>query len=101
MGVGKGSGSAVRFALKTMLHDTRFDCRVMSSVDDNVLPHADAVLLCVFDGRAWTQGLKRFVSNGGKVVVVAETEEKRRIAEKFAGATVVDSYGRVVDELLK
>ncbi|MBO4448948.1 MAG: hypothetical protein J5807_05635, partial [Kiritimatiellae bacterium] len=95
MGVGKGSSSAVRFALKTLLHDRRFDCRVMSRLDNNELPHADAVVLCVFDKKCWTPALERFAANGGKVIVVADTEGKRALATKFAGATAVHSFDEV------
>ena len=95
MGVGKGSSSAVRFALKTLLHDRRFDCSVMSRLDHNVLPHADAVVLCLFDGDSWTPALERFAANGGKVIVVADTEGKRALATKFAGATAVHSFDEV------
>ena len=101
MGYMKGMGEAVRFALKTLLHDRRFDCRFGSYMDDNALPHADAVVMCLFGKDSWTPALRTFAANGGKVVFVAETEAKRVIAAQFEGATVVDSYDKVVDALLK
>ena len=45
--------------------------------------------------------LRQFVANGGRIVVVADTDAKHALAEKIAGATVVDSYAKVVDALLK
>lgn len=96
-----GKRDAVSFVLKTLLHDSRFDCRISDAIDGNVLPHADAVVLCLFDANSWTPALERFAANGGKVIVVADTEGKRALATKFAGATLVDSYERVTDELLK
>ena len=44
--------------------------------------------------------LRQFVANGGRLVVVADTDAKRARAEKITGATVVDSYAKVVDALL-
>ena len=101
MGYMKGMNAAVRFVLKTLLHDRRFDCKIANTMDNNALENADAVVMCLFDKTSWTPKLKRFAANGGKVVFVAETPEKRKIAAKFEGARVVDSYGKVVSELLR
>ena len=101
MGFRKGMNEAVKFVLKTLLHDRRFDCKIANTMDNNALENADAVVMCLFDKTSWTPELKRFAANGGKVVFVAETPEKRKIAAKFEGARVVDSYGKVVSELLR
>ena len=99
MGYREGMNAAVRFFIGTLLRDRRFDCRVVNAMDLNELPHADAVLLCLFDKNSWTPEMKAFVEGGGRVVVVAETERKREIAAKFDGATVVKSYGEAVEAL--
>ena len=99
MGYMKGMNAAVRFVLKTLLHDRRFDCRIGSVMDHNALPHADAVVMCLFGKNSWTPPLRAFAANGGKVIFVAETEEKRALAATFEGATVVDSYDKVIGEL--
>lgn len=101
MGFRAGMNEAVKFVLKTLLHDRRFDCTVVNTMDNNALAHTDVVVMCLFDKTSWTPELKRFAENGGKVVFVAETPGKRKIAAKFEGATVVDSYSKVVAELLK
>ena len=101
MGFRKGMNEAVKFVLKTLLHDRRFDCKIANTMDNNALENADAVVMCLFDKTSWTPELKRFAANGGKVVFVAETPEKRKIAAKFEGARVVDSYAKVVAELLR
>ena len=101
LGYRKGMNDAVKFYVKTILEDRRFDSRPLSSMNNNELAHADAVVLCLFDKNSWTPKLKEFVKRGGKVVVVAETEKKQTIAQKFDGAAVVDSYDKVAAELLK
>ena len=40
-----------------------------------------------------------FAANGGKVVFVADTAEKRRVAAEFDGAIVVESCDKVIDVL--
>ena len=99
MGYVEGMNAATRFVLKTLLHDRRFDCRLGSVMDNNALAHVDAVVMCLFGKNSWTPALRAFAANGGKVVFVAETGEKRAIAAKFKGATVVDSYDKVIGEL--
>ena len=99
MGYREGMDAAVRFFIKSFLRDRRFDCRIGSVMDHNALPHADAVVMCLFGKNSWTPPLRAFAANGGKVIFVAETEEKRALAATFEGATVVDSYDKVIGEL--
>ena len=75
--------------------------RFASSVDANDLPHLDANVVPAPEASDDSPALRRFVANGGRIVVVADTDAKRRLAEKIAGAVVVDSYGAVVDALLR
>lgn len=98
-GSGSDADAAVRFVLKKLLHDVRFDCRIVGNLDNNELPHSEAVVMCRFGRDSLTPELKAFAARGGKVVFVADTEEKRRLAAAFDGATVVDSYDKIMDVL--
>lgn len=99
MGYGDGMNEAIRFALKNLLHDKRFDCRILNNVDNNELPHTDVVVMCNFNGKSWTPALKEFSASGGKVVFVADTDAKRYAVEKFDGAIVVESYEKVIQAI--
>ena len=88
------------FYFGTLLRDRRFDVRSASSIDSNDLPHLDAIVIPVPEKEDDSPRLRQFVANGGRLVVVADTDAKRARAEKIAGATVVDSYAKVVDALL-
>ena len=93
---------AVKFLLSHLTGNARYDVRVVNSENDsNFLPHADIVLVCVFDEYSWTPARRRFVEKGGRVIFVADTEGKRRISSKFKGAEVVESYEAAVKELEK
>jgi glutamine amidotransferase-like uncharacterized protein len=95
-GCGDGMNEAVRFVLKDLLHDARFDCRIICEMDNNWLSHADVAVMCDFDAKSWTPALRAFAASGGKVVFVADTDAKRRTAEKFDGAVVLDSWEKVM-----
>lgn len=45
--------------------------------------------------------LERFVSRGGRVVVVADTPAERSAAKTVKGAVVLESYNGVVDAIMK
>ena len=92
--------SAAEFYFGTLLRDRRFDVRFGSSIDANDLPHLDAVVIPAPEKKDDSPRLREFVANGGRIVVVADTDAKRALAEKIAGATIVDSYVKVVDALL-
>ena len=92
---------AAEFYFGTLLRDRRFDLRSGSDIDANDLPHLDAVVISAPDKDDDSPCLRQFAANGGRIVVVADTDAKRALAEKIAGATVVDSYAKVVDALLK
>ena len=93
--------SAAEFYFGTLLRDRRFDVRFGSSIDANDLPHLDAVVIPAPEAGDDSPILRQFVANGGRIVVVADTDAKRARAKKIAGAVVVDSYAKVVDALLK
>ena len=92
---------AAEFYFRTLLRDRRFDVRAASSIDSNDLPHLDAIVIPAPKKDDDSPRLRQFVANGGRIVVVADTDAKRALAEKIDGATVVDSYAKVVDALLK
>ena len=93
--------SAAEFYFGTLLRDRRFDVRFGSSIDANDLPHLDAVVIPAPEAGDDSPILRQFAANGGRIVVVADTDAKRARAEKIAGAVVVDSYAKVVDALLQ
>ena len=93
--------TAAEFYFRTLLRDRRFDVRAASSIDSNDLPHLDAIVIPAPKKGDDSPSLRQFVANGGRIVVVADTDAKRALAEKIDGATVVDSYAKVVDALLK
>ncbi len=93
--------SAAEFYFGTLLRDRRFDVRFGSSIDANDLPHLDAVVIPVPEAGDDSPNLRQFAANGGRIVVVADTDAKRARAGKIAGAVVVDSYAKVVDALLQ
>jgi hypothetical protein len=45
--------------------------------------------------------MEYFISRGGRVVIVADTEAERQAAKKVKGALILDSYDGVVDAILK
>ena len=45
--------------------------------------------------------MEYFISRGGRVVIVADTEAERQAAKKVKGALMLDSYDGVVDAILK
>ena len=98
--VAKDKKSA-EFYFGTLLRDRRFDVRSASSIDANDIPHLDAIVIPSPGKDDDSPRLRQFVANGGRLVVVADTDAKRARAAKIAGATVVDSYAKVVDALLK
>ena len=74
--------------------------RAASSIDANDLPHLDAIVIPAPKKGDDSPSLHQFVANGGRIVVVADTDAKRALAKKIVGATVVDTYAKVVDALL-
>ena len=97
--VAKDKKSA-EFYFGTLLRDRRFDVRAASSIDANDIPHLDAIVIPAPEKDDNSPRLRQFVANGGRIVVVADTDAKRALAEKITGAVVVDSYAKVVNALL-
>ena len=94
---------AAEFYLGTLLRDRRFDASAGSHLDADMLPHLDAVVIpAPLQGEDdATSSLGAFIAKGGRVVIVAGTEDDRKQAASIPGATVVDAYGEVLDALLR
>lgn len=99
MGFRKGMNDAVKFVLKKLLRDRRFDCRIANISDPNEFAHSDVVVMCLFSRADWNSRLKRFVERGGKLILVADTDKKRKDAVLFTGAKVVADYDEALAEL--
>ena len=91
--------ASAEFLFNTLNRDSRF-C-VWPGKDMNDLPHVEAVVLTRKATDVEARALNRYIVRGGRVVIVADTEKKREAAQKIQDAVVVDSYDKVVEELLK
>ena len=88
------------FLVKNLMHDQRFDLRV-GDVTDSVLEHVDVVLLLSPEKTGYGSALQAFVKNGGHVIALANTPERKKLVAKYKpGAKIVDSYEAVVAELV-
>ena len=87
------------FLFKTLNRDSRF--YVWAGKDLDNLTHVDAVVLTGEIGKTDVKKLKPFMRRGGRVVVVADTPERRKAAENLNGAVAIDSYSILVDAILE
>ena len=90
--------ASVEFLFGTLERDSRF--YVWSGKGLESLSHMDAVVLTDKVTKEDIKTLEYSIARGVKVVVVADTKEKRKAAENFKNAVVVDSYSKVVDAIL-
>ena len=90
--------ASAEFLFNTLNRDSRF--YVWAGKDLNDLPHIEAVVLTDKTNDTEAKLLSRFITRGGRVVIVADKPEKIKAAEKLKGAVVVKSYGEVVEALL-
>ena len=93
------SAAAGAFFCDKLICDSRFDTRSNSSLEKNLLPHLDAIVFASFDADDLSADVRRFIERGGRVVLVADTPKKRKIASSLKGATVVDSFDKVIPAL--
>ncbi len=91
--------ASAEFLVDTLSRDSRFFLWAGSEHGD--LPHVDAVVLTGKVKKKDAVKFARHVARGLRVVVVADTDEKRTAAKRIDGAVVVDSYDKVVDAILK
>lgn len=94
--------SAAELYLGTLLRDRRLDVRGGSHLYADMLPHLDVVVLpsALEEEDEAIAFLGGFVARGGRVVVVADTEKKRKLSEKIPGAIAVASYDGVMGAIL-
>lgn len=90
--------ASAEFLFNTLYKDSRFYVWPGKSLED--LSHVDVIVMTgvISDGDAKT--LKAYISRGGKVVAVADTDAKRKAAEKVQGVKVVDSYTNLTSAIL-
>ena len=80
-----------------ILRDRRFDVRIQ--FDENDYPYVDAIVLTTVSKGDNSPAMRQFIANGGQLIVVAKTKEERAIAEKISGATILDSYDKMLEIL--
>lgn len=91
---------AARFFLEDLSPDTRFDAQLcIYSVDLDILPHADVVVLPAPKKSDATAEVDEFIRRGGTVVALANTPEKRKNAAAIPGATAAGSWDEVLEIL--
>ena len=72
----------------------RFDVR--TKFDENDYPHVDVIVLASVVKEDDSPAFRQFIANGGQLIAVAKTKAERATAEKISGATIVDSYDKVL-----
>ena len=82
---------SAEYFIKTALHDGTVDFHIGPRLDCNMLPHVDAVILPCITKEDVKDGLKSYIARGGKVVVVADTPARGRLAAELPGATLAGS----------
>ncbi|MBR4172399.1 MAG: hypothetical protein IKR48_12170 [Kiritimatiellae bacterium] len=90
-----------QFYMDKLLTDRRFDLSYGKEMDDNLLPHTDVVVLSSPSKTDLTKGLRDFLSNGGRVVILADTKEKEDLANTLEGTTIVRSLDEIIPAILK
>ena len=82
------------FYYDKILRDRRFDVR--TKFDENDYPHVDVIVLGSVVKDDDSPAFRQFIANGGQLIAVAKTKTERATAEKISGATIVDSYDKVL-----
>ena len=90
--------ASAEFLFGTLLRDRRF--HVWPGKDGGALAHLDAVVLTDKTNAEEAKKMNAFIARGGRVVAVCDTPEKRKAAELLKGATVVESYDKLIPALL-
>ena len=103
------SKAQMSFYLDRLLADDGLDVAFCRKMDNNMLPHAEifAILqptkdVCTLSGSGkseWTPAVKLFVRGGGKVVLLADTDEERKAAASLEGAKVVGTYDEMMEAI--
>ena len=90
--------ASAEFLFGTLLRDRRF--HVWPGKNAGALAHLDAVVLTDKTDADEAKEMNAFIARGGRVVAVCDTPEKRKAAELLKGATVVESYDKLISALL-
>ena len=108
----KTSRDQMSFYINKLLVDDRIDVLSCRQMNNNLLPHAEVLAILqptkevwTWDGKReslnkgkkvrWSRSIEAFVRNGGKVIVLADTEGERMAAAGLEGVTVVGSLDEV------
>ena len=91
--------ASVQYLFDTLLLDRRI--HVCSGKGLEGTAHTDVYVLTGEVKKKEVSRLERFVSRGGKVVIVADTPAERETAKTVKGAVVLESYNGVVDAIMK
>ena len=113
----KTSRDQMSFYINKLLVDDRIDVLLCRQMNNNLLPHAEVLAILqptkevwTWDGKLeslnkgknvrWRRSIEAFVRNGGKVIVLADTEGERMAAAGLEGVTVVGSLDEVHQALV-
>ena len=111
------SRDQMSFYLDRLLVDDRLDVILCRQMNNNALPHAEvfAILqptneIWSWDGKSeslkkggkieWSRAVADFVRGGGKVVLLADTDDERKAAAGLEGVKVVGSLDEVHQALV-
>lgn len=90
--------AAANFYMNEFIFDRRLDIR--PGKDWCSLDNIDVLVFTESAKPDKASMLSSFIKRGGRVVLVADTPEKKKLAAKVKGAVVVDSYAKVIDAVL-
>ena len=91
--------ASVQYLFDTLMLDRRI--YVCSGKGLGGMAHTDVYVLTGEVKKKEVSKLERFISRGGKVVIVADTPAERETAKTVKGAVVLESYNGVVDAIMK
>lgn len=111
------SRDQMSFYLDKLLVDDRLDVILCRQMNNNILPHAEvfAILqpskeIWSWDGKSeslkkgskveWSRAVAEFVRGGGKVVLLADTDDERKAAAGLDGVKVVGSLDEVHEAIV-
>ena len=91
--------ASAQYLFDTLIPDRRID--VWPGKDWGDMSHVDAYVVTDEVKKSSVATLEQYIARGGRVVIVADTPAERKAAKMLKDAIVVDSYGKVVDALLR
>ena len=91
--------ASAQYLLDTLIPDRRID--VWPGKEWGDMAHVDVYVQTDEVVKTSVAMLEKYISRGGRVVIVADTPAERKAAKMVKGAVVLDSYDGVVDAVLK